>query len=863
MTNATASGLADALADRYTLERELGRGGMATVYLARDLKHDRPVALKVLGPELVGALGRERFIREIRLTARLDHPHILPVFDSGAASGLLWYTMPFVDGESLRDRLCREGQLSTEETVRLAGEMADALDCAHRHEVVHRDVKPENVLLAQGHARVADFGLARAVEAAAGDQLTATGLTMGTPAYMAPEQASGGPVDARADVYALGCVTYEMLAGEPPYTGPSAQAIISKRFVDPVPSVRRLRPEVPEHVDAAIRRALARTPADRFPTAGSFAGALRDSHAVEGRGRRAGLRLAGRTFRRSWALAITVALLVVAGLAWRFTAGGHPGMERIAVYPFANRTGEASLDALGSLSADWIAQAVSRVPGVELVSVPSLMVDSSTAGAANMGRASLGKLAGAHTMIWGSIYRTGDSVRLVANLTNVARGSLLASVEATAATASPEAGVQLLAERVSTGVLARVSRDTVEMLMRSNHPPTFAAFQAFAEGMTAWESDGRKAAELFERAVSLDSTFLSPLVWAGFIYRNHGEYARADSIGSIAERRRERLGPFEQAALDRMLAEVRGDNERAYAASRRVLAAAPSSDWAKCVTAEAALWVNRPREALHVLEGVETRPGIYNGAEWCDLVPIQAWLMVDDGARALAAARRWGRKWDWGGTELDLEALALAHLGRVDESRVLVDSARGWPLAAMMVGHELRRAGDRAGARAVFEHIAGNFRHSRDTAERAGTWGGVDMASAGEALYWAGHWDEASTIFRQLTGDVNFAVRAHGVLGVLAARRENQAEARAEDAWLAGVDPRHRRGEVSVWRARIAAALGERDRAVELLRRAFAEGQTQDYFGMYGPGMAWFRQDPHFESLRDFPPYVALLRPRG
>jgi serine/threonine protein kinase len=204
----------------YEIVRELGRGGMATVYLARDPKHDRPVALKVLHLELTHALGAECFLREIRTTARLDHPHILPVFDSGETNGLLWYTMPYVEGESLRDRLRREVQLPVDEAVRLAREVADAMGMGAPQGIVHRDIKPENILLREGHARVADFGVARAVEAAGGGKLTETGLVLGTPAYMSPEQASGeSNVDGRSDLYGLGCVLYEMLAGEPPYTG--------------------------------------------------------------------------------------------------------------------------------------------------------------------------------------------------------------------------------------------------------------------------------------------------------------------------------------------------------------------------------------------------------------------------------------------------------------------------------------------------------------------------------------------------------------------------------------------------------------------------------------------------------------------
>src|SRR6266849_1528769 len=258
----------------YAVERELGRGGMATVFLARDLKHGRPVALKVLHPELAASLGPERFEREIRFAARLQHPHILSVYDSGVAAGQLWFTMPYVEGEALRSRLRREGQLPLEEALRIAREAAQALHYAHRHGVVHRDIKPENLLLTRdGNTLVADFGIARAL---GGDEhLTQTGMSIGTPAYMSPEQASGEKtIDARTDIYSLGAVLYEMLAGEPPYTGPTAQAIILKRFTEAVPSVRRGRPSVPEGVDQAIQRALAPVPADRFATAAEFARAL-------------------------------------------------------------------------------------------------------------------------------------------------------------------------------------------------------------------------------------------------------------------------------------------------------------------------------------------------------------------------------------------------------------------------------------------------------------------------------------------------------------------------------------------------------------------------------------------------------------
>jgi eukaryotic-like serine/threonine-protein kinase len=268
--------LTASLADRYRIERELGQGGMATVYLAHDLRHDRPVAVKVLRPELSAIVGGERFLAEIRTTANLQHPHILSLFDSGDADGLVFYVMPYVEGESLRDRLAREHQLPVEDAVRIASEVAAALDYAHRHGVVHRDIKPENIMLHDGSAMVADFGIALAVSRSdGGTRMTETGMSLGTPHYMAPEQAMGErEITARSDVYALGCVLYEMLAGEPPFTGPTAQAIIARVMTEEPRSLTLQRKTIPPHVEATTVRALQKLPADRFATAAQFAEAL-------------------------------------------------------------------------------------------------------------------------------------------------------------------------------------------------------------------------------------------------------------------------------------------------------------------------------------------------------------------------------------------------------------------------------------------------------------------------------------------------------------------------------------------------------------------------------------------------------------
>ena len=334
------SRLAEALADRYRIERELGAGGMATVYLAQDLRHDRRVAVKVLRPELAAVIGAERFLAEIKTTAALQHPHILPLFDSGQADGYLFYVMPLIEGESLRDRLRREHQLAVDDAVRLTKEIGSALDYAHRHGVIHRDIKPENILLHDGSALVADFGIALAVSQAGGNRMTETGLSLGTPGYMSPEQATGERgLDARSDVYSLGCLLYEMLAGEPPHTGPSVQAVIAAVVTKEPERLSARRRSVPANVDAAVHKALAKLPADRFASAEAFVRALSEPSTgyatAPATGYAPAVDAATSNVRT---IALVAAMLVLAALAaWGWLRPReHEFMNRYALFLRAN-----------------------------------------------------------------------------------------------------------------------------------------------------------------------------------------------------------------------------------------------------------------------------------------------------------------------------------------------------------------------------------------------------------------------------------------------------------------------------------------------------------------------------------------------
>jgi eukaryotic-like serine/threonine-protein kinase len=347
--NQEMESLSAALADRYVLERELGEGGMAKVYLAHDVRHDRKVAVKVLRPELSAILGAERFLKEIRLTANLQHPHILPLHDSGTADGTVFYVMPYVQGESLRHRLTRDKQLPVEDAVRITREVASALDYAHRNDIVHRDIKPENILLHDGQALVADFGIALAASTAGGGtRMTETGMSLGTPRYMSPEQAMGErEITARSDIYALGCVLYEMLAGEPPFTGPTAQAIIARVVTEEPRSLRLQRRTIPAHIEAATETALAKLPADRFATAAQFSEALGRTDYTSAGSPAVTEKPVRATSRRSLVVGLPWLLLVLAGPAaawgWLRPAEEVVTRQKIVLWSYPAAAGAVGL----------------------------------------------------------------------------------------------------------------------------------------------------------------------------------------------------------------------------------------------------------------------------------------------------------------------------------------------------------------------------------------------------------------------------------------------------------------------------------------------------------------------------------------
>ena len=467
--------VAKALEDRYRIERELGRGGMATVYLAEDFRHGRDVAVKVLHPDTAAALGSDRFLREIRLAARLNHPNILPLFDSGDAGGFLYYVMPYIRGESLRERLTRDKQIPLEEGLGIARAVAGALDYAHRNQIVHRDVKPENIMMHEGQPMVMDFGIGKALTAAGADTLTQVGMVVGTPAYVSPEQAAGEiDIDGRSDQYSLGCVIYEMLSGERPFTGPTAQAVLQRRFTEPVPVLSKVIRDLPQEIDAAITRSLAKDPAGRFTTSNEFAKAL---------------------------VVTTITTPVTMTVP-----EGVQAVKSIAVLPFTNTSADPENEYFTDGMAEEIINALSKIK--------SLGVASRTSVFAYKGKTAdireIGKKLEVSAVMEGSVRKMGNKIRVSAQLVSVVNGLQLWSerydreIEDVFAIQDEIAQNIVKALRV---VLSEDEKKAIEKVSTEN----VHAYDYYLRGRTYFHQHRRTSMEfarkMFTRAIEVDPNY--------------------------------------------------------------------------------------------------------------------------------------------------------------------------------------------------------------------------------------------------------------------------------------------------------------------------------------------------------------------
>ncbi|HEY7612941.1 MAG TPA: protein kinase [Gemmatimonadales bacterium] len=889
--------LREALADQYAFERELGRGGMATVYLARDLRHDRPVALKVLHPEIAATLGAERFQREIRLAARLQHPHILTVLDSGTAgrrdsgSELLWFTMPYVEGESLRDRLRRERQLPLEDALRIAREAADALEHAHRAGIVHRDIKPENILLtasgAGWHALVADFGIARALAGAGDEHLTETGLTLGTPAYMSPEQAVGDRgLDSRSDIYSLATVVYEMLAGEPPFSAPTLQAMIARRFTETPRPMRELRETVPESVEQAVGKALAKSPADRFNSAAEFARALelnvRHTAASLETSRPPAASTVSlpaesgetgpsrRHYSRTAALMLGFLIGIGVLFGWlRNHNGGGPasdGARRLAVLPFEN---------LGQPEDGYFADGVTDEIRGKLSALPGLQVTARSSSAqykeTSKSPAEIGRELGVDYLLTGTVRwekgGSGSRVRVSPELIEVSTGSARWQEPFDAALTDVFQVQADVAGRVAEALNLALGAGERERLA-AKPTQNLTAYDAYLKGeevsdaMTASDPGTlRRSLDHYRRAVDLDSSFAlawarlsqlhSSLYYLSVPTPSEGEAARAAAARALA------LAPElpeAHLALGDYHYRVTKDNSTSlqqYALGRR---AAPRHADLLVATSLAEYTSGRWEEALQHLQ--------------------QAWTLDP---RSVNTARRLGRTLLWlrrypealRATEQGLalapdnlemiEQKAMVHLAQGDlaKARTVLRSTPPEVQPAELVAFlgnywDLAWVLDRDQQRLLVGLTPAQFDDDR------AAWGLVLAQAHGYGGDLAGaraYADSAIPEFESQLRDAPDDAQLHMLHGLALAYRGQAAEAIREGERGMELLPLSQDAYGAAYNqhvmARIYLLAGEQEKAIDQLEALL---RIPHYLSV-----GWLRIDPTFDSLRKHPRFARLV----
>ncbi|MCC7000713.1 MAG: protein kinase [Gemmatimonadaceae bacterium] len=805
-----------ALGDRYTIESTLGEGGMAIVFRAHERKHDRPVVLKVLQPQVSALLGEQQFRDEVRIAAKLSHPHILALIDSGALGALYYYVMPYVGGESMRERLRRDGARPLGEAVAVLRSVADALAHAHAAGIVHRDLKPDNVLFVDGHAFLIDFGVAK-IQTEVRTAEYAVRPPVGTPGYMAPEQAAGQPVDHRSDLYAWGLLARELLTGARQPSAPLAT----------------LRPDAPRSFVTLIEACLAEDPSERPQSARALVAAL-DA-------------LAPASAKRSrWPLVAAAAAVIVLGATWPRWSSVLPPMQGIAgpvaVLPLTNETADSSLNSWGRLAGDWITQGMHEAAIMPVVPWPTMVITAE--GAAALGGdpiAMVRRQTGAGTVITGSYYRTGDSLRFQASVTDARSGRLIAAIPPLmVALDSASAAVRELRDRVMGAV--GVASDERVLSGSGSTPPTWEAFRLFDEGIRLSNANKYEdASRAMEQAWLRDTSFTPALIYAGMAAFNDGVIPRAESLLAKGLERRGSLSSYHVALAEGTQAYARDDRLRAIEKLRRANALAPGSRAAYSL-AYVLLQFNRAPEALTVLGSLDPDHGAMKGWPSYWTQRASAAHVAGQHEDELRFAQEMRRRFPTQRSAWVLEARALAALGDVTALEALLTEAEAlnpdtyWSQGAMRttIAEEYltHETGDHvAAAREAVRWLEARLKvKPLDRDHRDWLW---------SAYMFLGDQPRA----RALLDSINVAdpgrIRNIGNLARFAALQGDSARA---DSLLATA-PTNNAGELLLFRARVAAILGRRDEAIARLGEALRTGVL---------GWHWRRDETH----RDFGRYA-------
>jgi serine/threonine protein kinase len=845
----------DALADRYTIVRTLGRGGMATVYLANDLRHGRQVALKVLHKDIADSISSARFLREIEIAAGLTHPNILPVHDSGDAAGRLYYVMPFVEGRSLRDLLEEKRVLPIEEALQITFEVADALQYAHSRDIVHRDIKPENILLIEGHPVVSDFGIARAMDEATADRLTDEHIAIGTPAYMSPEQAvAGAPIDGRSDIYSLAVVLFEMIVGGTP--GRTYSDARAKRLSLSVLRKRTGADGVPSRVERAIQRALAIEPAERFDSAKEFVGGLRGPRIRT---------LAMRTVvASSFVAAAGVALLIRYEVRQAKPATPSPAPHRVVVAQFANHTSKPDLDYLGVMAADWVTEGLQRTGIVDVVpSATALQASRFVTSAINRSSAldpvrTLSTETNAGIVITGAYYQQANEVAIQVEVTDALTSKLLGTVgPVRAELGAPISAIEAVRSLVMGLLASKLDERLASSVSGTILPPTFEAYREFSEGLEDYvRNDYRAAVTHFGDAFTRDTTFVSALLMNSISESNIGDYAKADSLLDILAPNRSQLSPYDRNWFDFRRNLMHGDRPAALRAIRAIAATAPGTKATYNLAVEA-LQDGYLAEAERALESLPPDRGAMRdwAPYWEALTRVLH--MRDLQRKEFDAAKKSRIAYPSRLSALRAIVRALAAHGSVRQLQQVLDSAQSLSLDAKGVtygdlalegGIELRAHGRPDDARVILEKSAAWY------ATRAGAkTARSERFALAQTLYELGRSNEAGTIADSLATVDSLNADYLALSGAAAARAHDIPKAARIEAAIGRLPRLYSLGVASFGQARIAAVLGKKDSAVVYLQRAFAEGHEFDL---------WVHRDVDFALLRGYTPFDELVRPK-
>jgi tetratricopeptide (TPR) repeat protein/predicted Ser/Thr protein kinase len=856
-------------ARRYQVIEELGRGGMGRVYKALDSEIKDKVALKVLKPEIASdGETIARFRNELRLARRISHKNVCRMYDLNHEQGTQFITMEYVEGENLKSLMRRMGPFSVGKAASVARQVCEGLAEAHRLGVVHRDLKPQNIMIDnEGNVRIMDFGIARSLK---GKGITDTRVMIGTPEYMSPEQVEGAEVDGRADIYALGIILYELLTGKVPFEGDTALSVALKQKTELPRDPRGLNPQVPEAFSSLILRCLEKDKAKRY---GNVEALISDLDTIEAALTPTSGIVRPASFQRSRrkrvliAAVAAVAVLAVAAAAFFFVGPGRLDVDpnRVVVAPFENRTGDPSLDSVGGIAADWITQGISQAAQIEVV--PAMAVQESF----EVVEKERGRLEGitwlralaretrAGIVVSGTYYLQGEDLQFQANITDVQKKKLVYALPSVSGNKDdPMEVVKVLQQRLMGTIATYYDVDLRPFLGAS--PPNFEAYQEYWRGLELFGKDYARCYEHMNKALELDPTFLMPKSIIATGYHNQDNYEKAKEIFEELNRERTHLDQFTRFWTDSMLADMAGRLEESLRYSRQAASLTPKSAMTFYNLGLVEYWLNRPRKAIEEFSKIDLKKANltrFGSGSWVFSIWAGAYHMLGKYKKELEIVKRGEEYFPDRVWFLAVEARSYAARGKIDMVRDVIRRSLTTADAETTPGDVMYEA-------AIELRTHGHPDESKRIADESVDWyRGRPAEEAAEeqnryylahSLYLAEHWGEARDICEALRAEKPENVDYQGFTGVLAARLGDKERALQVSGELRALTKPYLFGNHTYWRACIASLLGNKEEAVALLREAFSQGKH------YGVGL---HRDLDLESLRDYPPFQELLKPKG